>query len=146
MSSIKNPFFVPDETISRILDESRSVAVVGISDKLGRPSLTVSSYLQDHGFTVLPVNPTLESVAHVKCYPSLESLPTIPDLCVIFRKAADIPSVIEETVRKGIRRVWVQEGIQSPEGYRISREKGQEIVMDHCIMKECIRLQKPSNR
>lgn len=146
MSSIKDPFFVSDETVSRILDDSRTVAVVGISDKLGRPSLTVSSYLQDHGFTVFPVNPTLESVGHVKCYPSIDHLPIIPDLCVIFRKAEEVPAVIEETIRKGIRRVWVQEGIQSPEGFRISKGNGQDIVMDRCIMKEWIRLQKPSRR
>ncbi len=144
MSSLPDPFPVSDEALSGILDASRSVAVVGISDKLGRPSLTVASYLQDHGFTVLPVNPALESVGHVKCHPSLESLPSVPDLCVVFRKAPDIPAVVEEAIRKGIRRVWVQEGIQSPEGYRMAREKGLEIVMDRCIMKECIRLGKPS--
>ncbi len=144
MPSKIEQFSVSDEIMSKMLSESRSVAVVGISDKLGRPSLTVSSYLQDHGYQVYPVNPTLESVGHVKCHPSLESLPVTPDLCVVFRKASDIPDVIKEAHRKGISRIWVQEGIQSPEGYRIAKDMGLEIVMDRCIMKEYMRIGKSS--
>lgn len=142
MTSNTPAYPVSDETLSRILDASRTVAVVGISDKLGRPSLTVSSYLQDHGFSVIPVNPVLDSVGHVKCHPSLESLPEVPDLVVVFRKPADVPAVIQEAAAKGIRRVWIQEGIRSEEGFRLAREKNLEIVMDRCIMKELMRLGK----
>ncbi|MCL4461577.1 MAG: CoA-binding protein [Nitrospirae bacterium] len=131
---------ISDETISRMIDESRTVAVVGISDKLGRPSLTVSSYLQDHGFSVLPVNPALESVGHVKCHPSLEALPETPDLVVVFRKAADIPSIVREAASRGIRRIWVQEGIRSSEGFHLAEDHNMQVVMDRCIMKEILRL------
>ncbi|KGA94248.1 CoA-binding protein [Leptospirillum ferriphilum] len=133
-----------DETISMLIRESKTIAVVGISDKLGRPSLTVSSYLQDHGYSVLPVNPVLESVGHVKCHPSLDALPETPDMVVVFRKPADVPGVVREAANRGIRRIWIQEGIRSPEGYRLAKEHHMEIVMDRCIMKEIMRLGKDS--
>lgn len=142
MTTKDSSYPVSDEALARILRESSTVAVIGISDKLGRPSLTVSSYLQDHGFSVMPVNPGLESVGHVKCHPSLESLPEVPDLVVVFRKPADIPAVVLETAARGIRRIWVQEGIRSDEGFRLAQEKKLEIVMDRCIMKEMMRLGK----
>ena len=129
-----------DEVMSCMIKESRTVAVIGISDKLGRPSLTVSSYLQDHGFSVLPINPVLESVGHVKCHPSLDALAETPDMVVVFRKAADIPAVVREAAARGIRRIWIQEGIRSPEGYRLAEEHHMQIVMDRCIMKEIMRL------
>lgn len=140
-----NPYPVSDDTLSRILSGCHTVAVVGISDRLGRPSLTVSSYLSGHGFTVYPVNPALSEVGRLKCYPNVEALPDIPDLCVVFRKAEDIPGVVEEALRKGISRIWVQEGIRSPEGYKKAKDAGIEIVMDRCIMKEAIRLGLPED-
>ncbi len=140
-----SPYPVSDDTLSSILSGCRTVAVVGISDRLGRPSLTVSSYLSGHGFTVYPVNPALSEVGRTTCYPSIEALPDTPDLCVIFRKAEDVPIVVEEALRKGIPRIWVQEGIRSPEGYRKAKDAGVTIVMDRCIMNEAIRLGLPED-
>ena len=129
-----------DDLILPILLETRTIAVVGISDKLGRPSLTVSSYLKDHGYEVLPVNPNLSSVAHVPCYPDLKSLPVTPDLVVIFRKAVDVPDVVREAVATAVPRIWIQEGIVSEEGARMGEIAGMAVVMDKCIMKEHARL------
>ncbi len=131
---------MPSDLIESILLETRTIAVVGISDKLGRPSLTVSSYLKDHGYEVLPVNPDLSSVAHVPCYPDLKSLPVTPDLVVIFRKAADVPDVVREAVATAVPRIWIQEGIVSEEGARMGEIAGMAVVMDKCIMKEHARL------
>ncbi len=131
---------MPSDLIESILLETRTIAVVGISDKLGRPSLTVSSYLKDHGYEVLPVNPNLSSVAHVPCYPDLKSLPVTPDLVVIFRKAADVPDVVREAVATAVPRIWIQEGIVSEEGSRMGEIAGMAVVMDKCIMKEHARL------
>ncbi len=131
---------MPSDLIESILLETRTIAVVGISDKLGRPSLTVSSYLKDHGYEVLPVNPNLSSVAHVPCYPDLKSLPVTPDLVVIFRKAADVPDVVREAVATAVPRIWIQEGIVSEEGGRMGEIAGMAVVMDKCIMKEHARL------
>jgi len=128
------------DSIESLLLKSRTIAVVGISDKLGRPSLTVSSYLKDHGYEVLPVNPNLSSVAHVPCYPDLKSLPVTPDLVVIFRKATDVPDVVREAVATAVPRIWIQEGIVSEEGFRMAEIAGMAVVMDKCIMKEHARL------
>ena len=127
-------------SIETILKETKTVAVVGISDKLGRPSLTVGSYLKDHGYEVLPVNPNLSSVAHVPCYPDLKSLPVTPDLVVVFRKPTDIPDVVREAVATAVPRIWIQEGIVSEEGYQMAEVAGMAVVMDLCIMKEHARL------
>jgi hypothetical protein len=140
MLTPSSPFYLPDEVILDLLDSSRTIAVVGISDKLGRPSLTVASYLKDHGYDVWPVNPLLKEVGHVACYPDLFSLPGVPDMVVVFRKSADIPDVIDEAARAKVTRVWVQEGIKSPEGWAKAKSSGLSIAMDVCIMKEYMRL------
>ena len=127
-------------SIETILKETKTVAVVGISDKLGRPSLTVGSYLKDHGYEVFPVNPNLSSVAHVPCFPDLKSLPVTPDLVVVFRKAADIPDVVREAVATAVPKIWIQEGLVSEEGYQMAEIAGMGVVMDKCIMKEHMRL------
>jgi len=135
-----SPFYLTDAKILDFLDSSRTIAVVGISDKLGRPSLTVASYLKDHGYDVWPVNPILKEVGHVPCYPDLSSLPGVPDLVVVFRKALDIPGVVDEAIHANISRVWVQEGIESPEGWEKAKSAGLSIAMNICIMKEYMRL------
>ena len=140
MLNLDSPFYLPDTAILDFLNSSRTVAVVGISDKLGRPSLTVASYLKDHGYDVWPVNPLLKEVGHVPCYPDLSSLPGVPDLVVIFRKSADIPDVIDEAIKAKVSRVWVQEGIESPEGWAKAKSSGLSIAMNICIMKEYMRL------
>ena len=132
--------FLETSPIESVLEDVKTVAVVGISDKLGRPSLTVSSYLKGHGYDVLPVNPNLSMVAHIPCYPDLKSLPVTPDLIVIFRNAADIPEVIREAVATAVPKVWIQEGIVSQEGYRLAEIAGMAVVMDKCILKEHARL------
>lgn len=140
MLNLDSPFYLPDTAILDFLNSSRTVAVVGISDKLGRPSLTVASYLKDHGYDVWPVNPLLKEVGHVPCYPDLSSLPGVPDLVVIFRKSADIPDVMDEAIKAKVSRVWVQEGIESPEGWAKAKSSGLSIAMNVCIMKEYMRL------
>lgn len=140
MSDAHSPFHLSDSEILDLLDSSNTIAVIGISDKLGRPSLTVSSYMKDHGYEVWPVNPLLKEVGHVTCYPDLASLPGKPDMVVVFRKASDIPGVIDEVKKVGISKVWVQEGIESEEGWSKAHSFGMKIAMDVCIMKEYMRL------
>lgn len=140
MLKADSPFYLPDAAILDFLDSSRTIAVVGISDKLGRPSLTVASYLKDHGYDVWPVNPLLKEVGHVPCYSDLFSLPGVPDLVVVFRKSADIPDVVDEAIKAKVSRVWVQEGIESPEGWAKAKSSDISIAMNVCIMKEYMRL------
>ena len=93
----------PMDDIEKIIRESRNIAVVGISNKLGRPSLTVASYLKGQGYRIIPVNPTIQDVNGEKCYPDLASIPEKVDVVDIFRKPADVLPVVEEAVRVGAK-------------------------------------------
>ena len=130
-----------DDT-EKIIRESRNIAVVGISNKLGRPSLTVASYLKGQGYRIIPVNPTIQDVNGEKCYPDLTSIPEKVDVVDIFRKPEDVLPVVEEAVRVGAKAIWMQEGIVNEEAARKAREAGLRVVMDKCMLKEHSRLKR----
>ena len=130
------------DDIEKIIRESKNIAVVGISNKLGRPSLTVASYLKGQGYRIIPVNPTIQDVNGEKCYPDLSSIPEKVDVVDIFRKPADVLPVVEEAVRIGAKAVWLQEGIVNEEAARRAREAGLQVVMDKCMLKEHSRLKR----
>ncbi len=130
------------DDIEKILRESRSIAVVGISNKLGRPSLTVSSYLKGQGYRIIPVNPTIQEVYGEKCYPDLASSPDKVDVVDIFRRPQDVLPVVEEAIRIGAKAVWMQEGIVNEEAARKAGEAGLLVVMDKCMLKEHSRLKR----
>lgn len=128
------------EDIEKILKTFRTIAVVGISNKLGRPSLTVANYLKSQGYDVIPVNPAIPEVLGVKCYPDLESVPVDIDVVDIFRKPEDVMPVIESAIRKGAKAVWMQEGIVNDDAAAIAREAGLMVVMDRCMLKEHMKM------
>lgn len=128
------------EDIEKILKTFRTIAVVGISNKLGRPSLTVANYLKSQGYDVIPVNPAIPEVLGVKCYPDLESVPVNIDVVDIFRKPEDVMPVIESAIRKGAKAVWMQEGIVNEDAAAIAREAGLMVVMDRCMLKEHMKM------
>ena len=130
------------DNIEKIIRESRSIAVVGISNKLGRPSLTVASYLKGQGYRIIPVNPTIQDVNGEKCYPDLTSIPEKVDIVDIFRKPADVLPVVEEAIRIGAKAVWMQEGIVNEEAAGKAKEAGLLVVMDKCMLKEHSRLKR----
>ena len=130
------------DDIEKIIRESRNIAVVGISNKLGRPSLTVASYLKGQGYRIIPVNPTIQDVNGEKCYPDLASIPEKVDVVDIFRKPADVLPVVEEAVRVGAKAIWMQEGIVNEEAASKAREAGLQVVMDKCMLKEHSRLKR----
>jgi predicted CoA-binding protein len=130
------------DDVEKIIRESGNIAVVGISNKLGRPSLTVASYLKGQGYRIIPVNPTIQDVNGEKCYPDLGSIPEKVDVVDIFRKPADVLPVVEEAVRIGAKAVWMQEGIVNEEAARRAKEAGLLVVMDKCMLKEHARLKR----
>ena len=130
------------DDIEKIIRESKNIAVVGISNKLGRPSLTVASYLKGQGYRIIPVNPTIQDVNGEKCYPDLTSIPEKVDVVDIFRKPADVLPVVEEAVRIGAKAVWMQEGIVNEEAASKARAAGLQVVMDKCMLKEHSRLKR----
>jgi predicted CoA-binding protein len=125
-----------EQRIEAILSGSKTVAVVGISDKPDRPSHVVAKYLQALGYRVIPVNPLVTRVLGEKAYKSLAEIPERVDLVDVFRKSVDVPKVAEEAVRIGARFFWMQEGVVSDRAREILDAAGIPCVMNRCLKKE----------
>jgi uncharacterized protein len=130
-----SPYAPSDATLRSILDEARTIAVVGLSSKPDRDSHGVSLYLQRRGFRIVPVNPNETEVLGEKAYASLLDVPTdvAIDIVDVFRRAEDTPSVAEEAVRSGAKVLWLQEGIVNDDARRIGEDAGLTVVMGLCI-------------
>ena len=89
----------------------RTIAVVGLSENPGKPSHYVSAYMQQHGYRIYPVNPSIEIVLGEKSYASLAELPVKPDVVNVFRLPAQIPAIVDEMLELGLKKLWVQQGI-----------------------------------
>jgi predicted CoA-binding protein len=126
---------MPD-AIQTILETCRTLAVVGLSSKHSRASFGVSSYMQAHGYRIIPVNPNEDFVLGEKSYPALDDVPENFDAVVIFRRSEFVPDIVESAIRKGAKVVWMQEGVQHEEAARRAREAGLDVVQDRCILKE----------
>jgi hypothetical protein len=125
-----------EQRIEAILSGSKTVAVVGISDKPDRPSHLVAKYMQERGYRVIPVNPLVTEVLGEKAYKSLTEIPGRVDLVDVFRKSEDVPPIAEESVRIGARFFWMQEGVVSERARGIVEDAGIPCVMDRCVKKE----------
>jgi predicted CoA-binding protein len=120
----------------KILNSSRTIAVVGLSAKPDRPSYKVASYLKEQGYRIIPVNPAEKHILGELCYPDLSSIPESVDVVDIFRRSEDVPSLVEEAIRIGAKAVWMQEGVINEEAANRAREAGLTAVMDKCMLKE----------
>jgi predicted CoA-binding protein len=127
-------------TLSRILRECRTLAVVGLSAQWHRPSHFAAKYMLEHGYRVIPVNPRYEEVLGQRCYPSLEAIPHPVDLVDVFRAEADLPPIARSAVAIGARCLWQQLGVRSAEADRIATEAGLDSVADRCVKIEHARL------
>lgn len=117
-----------------ILRNTRSVAIVGMSNKPSRASYFVATYLRSSSpYRVYFVNPVLDEVFGEKVYPSLADLPETPDLVDVFRKDADLPGVAQEAVDAGAKTLWLQLGSWNEEAARIAEDAGLNVVMDRCV-------------
>ncbi len=124
------------EIVKKILRDYRTVAVVGLSDKPERPSYTVASYLQSKGFRIIPVNPRISRVLGEVAYPDLVSIPFGIEVVDIFRRSEDIPPIVDVAIKKGVRAIWMQEGIVNRAAAEKAEAAGLEVVMDLCMLKE----------
>jgi predicted CoA-binding protein len=120
-----------------ILRKATSVAIVGASPNPARSSYFVATYLQQSSdYDLYFVNPNADEILGQKVYPSLADLPVVPDIVDVFRKASDIPSVIDDVVAIGAPVIWVQLGIWNQEAAEYGESKGLTVVMDRCIKVE----------
>jgi uncharacterized protein len=131
--------------VKDILEETRTIAVVGLSNDPEKISYKVSAYMQQHGYNIVPVNPFVDYVLGEKCYKSLLNIPvetqrTI-DIVDIFRKTEDILPIVEQAIhlKAAIGKkfvVWIQSGIVNEQAAETARQAGLVVVMDRCLMIE----------
>ena len=122
--------------IREILHTARTIAIVGLSSNMLRPSNFVGFYLQRHGYRIAPVNPNEHTALGQKAYASLSEIPFAVDVVDVFRAPQFVPAIAEEAVRIGASALWLQFGVISTEGARIAERGGLKVVMDRCMKVE----------
>ena len=122
-----------NRNIPELLNNSKHIAIVGLSNKPNRISHGVGSYLLQAGFNILPVNPNYNSVLGLKCYPNLTEIPHSIDIVNIFRRSENVPSIVEEAISIKPKVIWMQLGIVNEQAAKLAIDSGFEVVMNRCI-------------
>ncbi len=125
-----------------ILNRYHTVAVVGLSPDPNRPSHKVASYLAQHGYEIIPVNPDAHEILGKPSYPDLQSLPQSVEIVDIFRRSEEVMPIVDEAIKIGAKAVWMQEGVVNEAAASRARDAGLLVVMDRCMLKEHRRLSK----
>jgi len=133
-----------DEELKEMLIGCKTVAVVGISPREDRPSYIVASYLKSKGYRMIPVRPDGDLILGEKVYHSLMEIPKEVkiDVVDIFRRSEDAPPIVDQTIQRGAKVVWMQEGVVHQEAGAKAEKAGLKVVMDRCMKKEYQRLVK----
>lgn len=129
-----------DDGIKRILEATKTIALVGASSNPDRPSNRVLRYLIDCGYDVIPVNPTETEIEGLKVVPSLEEIGRPVDMVDVFRRSERTGPVFEEAIAIGAKYVWLQLDVINEEGAKRAEQAGLEVVMDRCPAIEMPRL------
>jgi predicted CoA-binding protein len=124
------------DVILEILKTWKTIAVVGLSSNPMRPSYGVTEYMQSVGYRIIPVNPNETEVLGEKSYARLEDVPVKIDIVDIFRRAENVPPVVESAIRIGAKVVWMQHGIENEEAAEKARAAGLVAIEDACILVE----------
>ena len=123
----------PSEEVRAILENHKTVAIVGLSPKPERDSHKVGKYLKEHGYKIVPVNPGQKEILGEKSYPKLKAVPFPVDIVDIFRRPEAIPPVVDDAIEIGAKVVWMQLGIAHNQAAEKARVAGLEVVMSKCI-------------
>ncbi len=124
--------------IKRLLEHSKTIAVVGLSANPSRPSNAVARYMQTQGYRIVPVNPNHQAILGEFCYPSLLDIPpsTPIDLVNVFRRPEAVSLVVDQTMQIGVGAIWMQEGVVDGKAADRAEGAGLTVVMDRCLLKE----------
>jgi predicted CoA-binding protein len=128
------------QTLSRILKESRVIAMVGLSANWYRPSYFAAKYMLDHGYRVIPVNPSYANVLGQKCYPALRDIPERVDIVDCFRKSEEIMPLAQDAIAIGAKVLWMQIGVINEAAAQMARNAGLNVIMNRCVKIEYARL------
>jgi predicted CoA-binding protein len=127
------------ETIRTILENTKTIAVVGLSDNSARPAFHVSRYMQQEGYRIIPIHPTVTRALGEKAYPTLDAASAAEgkiDLVDVFRASEFVPEIVKDVIRLKIPHLWLQEGVCHDEAASWAEAGGILVVMDRCIYKE----------
>ncbi len=124
------------ETIQRILEECKTIAVVGLSSDPYRPSYGVASYMRGRGYKVIPVNPNETEVLGEKAYPTLADVPDKIDLVDVFRRSSEAGAAVDEAIALGVKAVWLQDGVIDHAAAQRAHAAGLLVVMDDCWLRQ----------
>ena len=124
------------ELIQSLLADNKTIAVIGLSSDPAKPSHFVSAYMQQHGYTIYPINPSIPEVLGETSYASLAALPVKPGIVNVFRPPSFLPAIVDEMLALGLSNLWVQQGIVNLEAANRAEAAGIHVVMDRCIMVE----------
>lgn len=129
-----------DNEIRKILQDARTIAVVGLSPKPERDSHEVAEYLQKAGYRIIPINPAADEILGEKAYPDLRSIPDKIDIVDIFRRPEHVGPIVDEAIDVGANTVWMQLGVVNEEAAAKASAAGLNVVMDRCTLREHRRL------
>ena len=125
-----------NDTIKKILDDCRTIAVVGLSSNPGRASYGVASYMKRRDYKVIPVNPNETEVFGEKAFAKLADVPDKIDLVDIFRRSSEAGTAVDQAIAVGAKAVWLQEGVIDHAAAQRALDAGLLVVMDRCWLKE----------
>ena len=129
-----------DQELEKLLRDSRTIAVVGLSSKPWRASHGVSKYMQSRGYRIIPVNPREREILGAPAFARLDDVPEPVDIVNVFRRSEHVPEVVENAIRIGAKAVWMQLGVRHEAAAERARAAGLTVVMDRCILVEHQRL------
>lgn len=131
-----------DDTLLSILQDCRTIAIVGLSPKPERDSHHVAQYLQQQGYRIVPVNPMATEILGERCWPTLTEAAQHMriDLVDVFRNSADVPPIADEAIAIGAKALWLQLGVRDDAVCTRARTAGLQVVQDHCVLVEHQRL------
>ncbi|HKO05271.1 MAG TPA: CoA-binding protein [Candidatus Acidoferrales bacterium] len=125
-----------DDPVQKLLEKSRTIAVVGLSPNRSRASYGVAQYLQSAGYRIIPVNPNVEEVLGEKAAARLEDIREPVDIVDVFRRSEHVAGVVDAAIRIGAKAVWMQEGVADEKAAERARQAGLFVIMDSCLLKE----------
>jgi uncharacterized protein len=119
--------------IQEILEQSKTIAVVGASTNPDKSAYSVPAALQSAGFDIIPVNPAADEVHGVKAYAALDDIDVDIDIVEVFRPSKEAPDIARAAARIGAKALWLQQGLRSDEARKIAEEAGMDYVEDRCM-------------
>lgn len=130
-----------ENLIKFILENYKNIATIGFSKDPSKPSHYVPKFLMEHGYNVIPVNPTAKEILGKKSYSSILEIPDRIDVIEVFRPSSEVPKIVEEVIKRkrekgDVKVLWLQEGIRNDDAAKLAEKEGIIVIQDRCMYKE----------